>query len=1133
MLFISRIKIHNFKSFKFVDVTLPRTYVCLAGPNGSGKSNVLDAIRFACGEISLKSLRAKKVRDLILSGTNTAEVTVYFDGDEKIEIKRAIRSDGKILYKLNGVKTTRGAIIELLKKHNVDESGRNTIAQGEVQRIINMGGKERRQIIDSVAGISDFEAKKDEAMRELEQVNNKIKDANLVLGEKDAFLAQLERERADALVYVDAKKNLANAKGTLLEREIKKLDSDLTEVCESEQKTKGEIEKRESAIAKTEADIKRVDSARLNASKELQAKQQTAGIIRRIEELKALLATKEQMVKDKEELAKRLEKEINGLNVDSAGKKSSVSELEKEIAQLKRDFVALESENEKFSSFKSSGELEKLETQISNQEEDLRLKREHAISLEAEIRSKNEVAELKRQEQNAIDSTLPKELENEKAEEKIQKMKAEVKELAGEIDSLFQREKELNSESAELDRKLLELREKHSVMRVQSSPALASLALKFVQDLRAKGSVDGIYGTVADLIRFDSKYTSAIEAAGGNRLLYVVVEDSNTASKIITLLKKASAGRATFIPLKDVKTAQPPEAMNGFKSVINIMEYSSDVARAVEYVFAETLLVDSMEDAKRIGLRHARMVTLDGEIFERSGIISGGKVASSVLASTQLTKIEGEISKVKEEKAAIMQELLDSRESASKLRSKKAELEVKAKSAEIELRGSSEMVKSREKALARKKQLETEITDALASANSLAKEGEKLGKLVSELETHVSKAKERRDSELEKERSGADQTSKKKTDLAAKVSSLRATIEGKLKEAELRKNELFKLEERIKVMHQEKMDACSRVAEMKKASTDEGKELAQQEEKISSTSRQIERIFETIKKYESDLQSLGAQREKTRLEMDRVTRDMNQLNIKKATVETKLADLKAEFDGHGQYETLTMNKEELHTLVKSSEVTITTMTNVNMAAIDMYGKKKAEIEEIRGKIKTLDDERKAILMMMDEISQKKKDAFFKTFYAVNDYFRKMFAYISIGEGFLYLDKPEEPFESGMYIKLKRNNREHTLDSLSGGENSLVALMFIFAMQLFKPSPFYVLDEVDAALDKDNSKHLAQLIKRMSEKTQFMVVSHNDTTMALADSVLGVTKVGGVSKLVGVRLEQRSHAGSPEQVEVIQ
>jgi len=228
--YISRLKLRNFKSFKAADVRLPPTFICFAGPNGSGKSNLCDAVRFVMGETSLKSLRAKKARELIHAGAKSAEVTMVLeseDGKIKYEIKRAIREDGKILYRLNGKKTTRGGILETLKRHYLDESGRNTIAQGEVQRIINMNGKERRLIIDSVAGIADFEEKKKEAMRELDMVETRIKDAKLVLGERKVFLDELGREKEVALKYQDARKTLANSKGTLLKVELDRLENEL------------------------------------------------------------------------------------------------------------------------------------------------------------------------------------------------------------------------------------------------------------------------------------------------------------------------------------------------------------------------------------------------------------------------------------------------------------------------------------------------------------------------------------------------------------------------------------------------------------------------------------------------------------------------------------------------------------------------------------------------------------------------------------------------------------------------------------------------------------------------------------------------------------------------------------------
>jgi chromosome segregation protein len=370
--------------------------------------------------------------------------------------------------------------------------------------------------------------------------------------------------------------------------------------------------------------------------------------------------------------------------------------------------------------------------------------------------------------------------------------------------------------------------------------------------------------------------------------------------------------------------------------------------------------------------------------------------------------------------------------------------------------------------------------------------------------------------------SESEEQDRKKAELLSKLSSLRATQEGMIKEMEIRKRDLREKESRCKEIEKTRKEDSARINELKRQVVGEKEEVARLEEKVSGFSKEIEEFFERIKNYEKELQEMGKQRGEKRIEFDKLNRDLGQLAVRKATVATRLEDVRAEFVGYREFEFLEgVKKDDLIRMISEAEQIISSMPSVNTAAIEMYDKKKAEIEGVEGKIATLGEERRAILEMIAEIEQHKNDAFFKTFYSVSDNFVKMFSYLNIGDGFLYMDKPNEPFESGLYIKIKRGNKEHSIDSLSGGENSLVALMFIFALQFFKPAPFYILDEVDAALDKENSKNLAQLISRMAIDTQFILVSHNDIVMSTADSVLGVAKAGGVSKIVGVKLEQKN------------
>ncbi|MBD3209830.1 AAA family ATPase [Candidatus Micrarchaeota archaeon] len=1111
MFSISRLKLRNFKSFKAADVSLPESIVCFAGPNGSGKSNLCDAIRFAMGETSLRSLRAKKVRELIHAGARTAEVSLSFaDGSGKTEIKRAIREDGKIQYRLNGKKTTRGAILEALKKHNLDGSGRNTIAQGEVQHIISMSGKERRLIIDNVAGIADFEEKKKEALRELETVETRIKDANLVLGERKVFLKELEKEKEVALQYMDSREKLTNAKGTLLKTEIQRLEKELESTLGKEQGLVSEKQEREKELEEINGRISEMEAKRHQTSQELQARQKTNAMVRRLEELKASIGSKRQLVEDKKTYVKQAAEEKTQISGKLEEEKKAVQELEKEVRRLQEELSRAESKLASHGGAAEDEKIAEIRKQIYSFEQELSDTKERLISISSEIQSKNQLIQAKKDE---LESIFPEHAEEEESSENPEKLRAEVERIASEIEKSFSKTKDINNRVSELDRELLELKEKASIFKVRTSPRLANPALSLISEMKDPG----IHGIMADLISFEPEYAGAVEAAGGSRLLYVVVDSVDTATKTIEKLKKAKAGRATFIPLDSIRTGRPVKS-GRFSSVLEVVECKPEIRRAAEYVFAETLLVDRASDAKKLGVGTARMVTLDGEIFERSGIVSGGRAQSSILSANQLRNIEKQLADVKSQKDSLVQELYSIREDESAMRASKSQLEIQLKT--IEMKQSLAEEKSREKEAARKRRerLSGEISQLESSVTALAQEKNKLAELVSEKHDRLSSARKQLEAEEERFRKLSEESSQERADLSAEVSGLRTRIEGMINESRLREQECKSKEERILKLEKEAKEASEKTKEVNKQIADEQKELAELEQKISSASKAIEKLFENMKGMEEELQELGGKRGEKRVALDKIGRDLNQLEVKKATSSTRLEDLNTEFSEFQDARYLDAGRDELNKMIAEAERTLAGLGNVNMSAIEMYDKRKSEIEQAEERIGKLDRERGAILSMIEEIEEHKKEAFFETFDAVNRNFEKLFEHISIGQGHLYLNNPSDPFESGLFIKLRRKNKDHSLDSLSGGEKTLVALMFVFALQFFKPAPFYILDEVDAALDKPNSKNLADLIMKTKD-SQFVMVTHNDTIMSNSDVVIGVTKTGDVSKLVGIKLKQ--------------
>ncbi|MCX6777783.1 MAG: AAA family ATPase, partial [Candidatus Micrarchaeota archaeon] len=290
------------------------------------------------------------------------------------------------------------------------------------------------------------------------------------------------------------------------------------------------------------------------------------------------------------------------------------------------------------------------------------------------------------------------------------------------------------------------------------------------------------------------------------------------------------------------------------------------------------------------------------------------------------------------------------------------------------------------------------------------------------------------------------------------------------------------------------------------------------ERKMREISSEIERLFGKRNELEKKIEERAVEMGKNSHSYERATKEMNEIAVGKATNETKLVDLKSEFESYRDVTLLQAGREELQQKLSSAEADIAAIGNVNMRAPEIYEERVRDIQEVKGKVAKLAEEKKAIENVIGEIDTKKAAVFMDTFNKVNDNFRKLFSYIMPGEAFLYLDSPSDLFNSGLHIKVRFEKNERILEAMSGGEKALVTLLLIFAMHMYRPAPFYILDEVEAALDKQNSKKLADLLKTLAKNTQLIVVTHNDQVLASADMALGVTKTAEGSKIVGIDLK---------------
>ena len=1107
----------GFKSFKVADLSLPKDFVCLAGPNGSGKSNVCDAIRFAFGETSLRSLRVKKAKDLISNSAKVAEVTVFLDGDEKHEVKRAVREDGKMMYKLNGDKTTRTSIQSLLKKFNIDDSGRNVIAQGEINNIINMNPRDMRGIIDSVAGISEFEDKKKEAMGDLDTVESRIREANIILGEKLGMLGELEKEREIAIKYLENRALFNNARGSIIKNEMGRLSSDLEKAIGDLLKVGNSLKGKNADLAELDKKIKALEDEKGVFLNEIQLRQQKSDLSKSVDALRLSIVRAEDELAEKKQAGAKLETDIAALEKEF---KKQAEELKKTEADFKKADEELNQIRPRREEFVKLAGVSSLRKSIEDEKSKLASSKEEFIRTESEASRCRELAT----EKESVSSAGPEDSDEAQAAKltgEIELLKKEVLEAKAELESLFEREKSLNSDIADFDRKVLQSREQAAAVRAQN-PHLSSAAIaNFVGQSKFRQKGSGVHGALIDLIKFDAKYANAVEAAAGPRLRYIVVDSADVATKIIAELKKANEGRASFIPLREIRAAPPASSSEGLGSLMKFIKYDSQFDEAVKYALGETLLVSDMPEAKRIGVGKFRMVTIDGEIFEKSGVISGGRLSTGIAAASTLAKLDQELAELKSAREGIYLELAEMRNQMSSVRSAKADKEVRAKSLEMELaamRTDSEKAKAQADE-AQKKKVEAESLRSKAKALDAIKS--EISRKIAELESKISAGQQALLKDEEQATKMNEEANRKHTELASRISALEAKHEGIFNEISMRKSAMRKSEESLKQMHLDKAGCSSKAAELDRKLRNDKEQLVKKEEELASSSKEMEQLFKKMRETEAKAQEIGKQRGAIAFECDKLNKEATTIGTKKTVAETKLADLKAEFDGFAQFEYMDKPKEELVEITKSADAFLSANQSVNLASIEIYAKKKLEIGDVNDKIKKLAEEKEAIMEMITEIDGRKKDTFFRMFYAVNDNFKKMFKYLPVlGEGYLSLNKPNEPFESGLYIKLKRDKKEIEMGSLSGGEKALVVVMLVFALQFVKPSPFYILDEADSALDKENSKHLAKLIKETSKDSQFIVVTHNDMVMTFANVVFGVSRAEGVSKIVGVKLGEK-------------
>lgn len=1136
--YISGLHLHGFKSFgKKTQLEFGPGLNAVIGPNGSGKSNVLDSLCFILGRMSSKDLRAENFSDLIFKRkANTAgeaDTAIVLDNsagvfpspEKLIEIKRKIKKDGGTQYKISGKNSTRGEVLELLSLVRVHPEGHNIILQGDIAHFVDMKPLEKRQIIEEVAGIGVYEERKNKALSELTKVDDRLKEVSIILREKENYMKNLEEEKKGAERYRSMQAELKGLQAAEL-----KLRMDLANARKN--KTLAEVEKREQAITDLNLEIditrKKIEQFKDNIDKlehEIQKKggEEAQILQKEVEALKVSAEKSRILVSNSQTELQKAETRKSEWAHALTELEAKISENEKTQTELEKELAGLRKREELSKKGESDSELTELENEAKKLDEELKelnAKREKINTQYYQSQSSLKI--LEHELKTAEDELIKTEKEEEKFSD-VKNAKIKFKKISEEISALANRDSKLALESGELHKDLIKKEEELAKARVHASSV--SEILQRDQAIReiSKKRLPGVLGTVAELGKVDKNYAEAMKIAAGARMKNVVTESVDVAIKCLQALKDARAGTATFLPLDKISAGQNIDAGTLKKPGViglahELITCESKYKNLFKYIFRNTLVIKDIQTAKSLGVGKYRMVTLDGDLFEQSGAITGGFREKGSGIGFEQTELQGMVVKTEADLALINKNIKQMQaerenvqEKISGLRAEKAELEGKAVLAK-EIYGEKEKEKLREKT----KDLTKQISAAQDNINATEAEKQALESKLKNLTQERNELSLRaRDLQFGGSKKAIEELLAKKSEVESQLATIIATLENGLRP------ELDRMEKNLKHLEKEKK-------EFEKQISDEEFKLKKLEKEIESKEADEEKFHAKIKELFASKNQSGTLLRETETQLNEHTlkisqaeQEKNNLAVERAQYDAELSALKQEFEPFADIKPLEIkNLEDAKKKIKSTNDKLQSLGSINMRALEVFEAVQQEYENLASRSNKLQAEKNDVLGVIDEIEKKKKDTFMSTYEHVADKFKELHAKIADkNHATLELENHGNPFEGGILVKIiDEKGRRTSLTSLSGGEKTLAALAFIFAIQEHEPAPFYLLDEIDAALDKVNSEKVAKLLKEYSQKAQVIIVTHNDAVISESDNIYGVNMTkDGWSNVVSVRI----------------
>ncbi len=1177
-------------------IPLEQGFTVVTGPNGSGKSNILDGVLFCLGLASSRGMRAERLPDLVNSSMlkqgKAAEtvVSVRFDlsdwqpdeaeagleppedgpwiqpGQQNWTVTRRLRiAPGGTYassYSADGVACNLQQLQTQLRRLRVDPEGSNVVMQGDVTRIVSMSARERRGIIDELAGVALFDSRIEQTRSKLTEVQEREERCAIVQQELFVSRQKLERDCAKARTYQDLRERFQRGR----------LQEQLLSYEQAEEQQRQLLSRQDALGRQQQSDRQVIAEAKTSLEQSAKALEALQAEVKALGE-DSLLAVQSELAgleASGRELARQAEKH-----------QQSAEELQRQRQELARQQGELRQQQSQLAAPDDDAALEQAETSCRSAEAAVELSRRRLGEVAGRSGSWMEEQKQRSQRRQELQSQLsPLQAEQQQLVERLRQEQERLAELQqqladeaassdGVANSLGQLESEwqqllndlqiqqgraqelaealalqqrtrqrLEQEQVNLEREIARLESRRETLQESRGTGALRLLLE--------AGLDGIHGPVAQLGEVEELHRLALEVAAGARLGQVVVDDDRIAARAIELLKSRRAGRLTFLPLNKIRggaggpgnsaALQRGGGSTGGDGLVGraveLVRFEPVYGEVFRYVFGDTLVFRDLASARR-ELGRCRAVTLDGELLEKSGAMTGGSLQQrgnqlSFGAASDADEAEplrrrllelGEtLAASRRKEAELGRQLEELRPQLSRLDQRRAALEAERSAAQ---RASGPLQQRREQLLSRISQIEADLGSGQQRLQTLAAELVPLQQSLQELETQEASAQASGDSErwqgLQQELEAADAAltaarnqrdgllaARRERGLAVeRVASQLQALTGEEQRLVQAVNAL--VAERAAWKEQQQADQRKR-AELEARQQELQERFGERRRARDEAEAQLSLQRQSLQQKEWELQRLGE-------ELEALAEQQRSGALRLEQLQRELPDPLPEIPEEVRENGL----EALQAELKSLQARMEALEPVNMLALEELEELETRLADLQERLDVLCKEREELLLRIETVATLRQEAFMEAFNAVDGHFREIFAGLSDGEGHLQLENTESPLDGGLsLVAHPKGKAVRRLASMSGGEKSLTALSFLFALQRFRPSPFYALDEVDSFLDGVNVERLAALIAQQAEAAQFLVVSHRRPMIGAATRTIGVTQARGAhTQVVGL------------------